>query len=175
MRDTIGTLLGKAPSEEFIEEITKSLMEYHYILGIHDLVIHNYGPSRYMASLHAEVPYDVSIMDIHEIIDKAEKEVGAKYNLYLSIHMDPVIINSPEVNELKAKVEEMLKEIKGVLSIHDFRVVGDGEEKTLIFDAVINKSYTLEEQNLVQAQINEAIHGISPKYRSIVTLDREFH
>jgi cation diffusion facilitator family transporter len=176
LRDTIGTLLGKAPSEEFVEQLIKSLKEYPYILGVHDLVIHNYGPGRYMASLHAEVPYDVSIMDIHDVIDKAEKEVGAKYNIYLSIHMDPVKINCPEVNLLKDEVEERLSKIKGVLSIHDFRVVGDGEEKTLIFDAVINKSYALEEQKkLIQGQIQEAIHTISPKYRGIVTLDREFH
>lgn len=176
LRDTIGTLLGKAPSEEFIQDLIKSLKEYPYILGVHDLVIHNYGPGRYMASLHAEVPYDVSIMDIHDVIDKAEKEVGAKFNIYLSIHMDPVKINCPEVNLLKDEVEERLSKINGVLSIHDFRVVGDGEEKTLIFDAVINKSYALEEQKkLIQDQIQEAIHAISPKYRGIVTLDREFY
>lgn len=176
LRDTIGTLLGKAPSEELVEELLKSLMGYPYILGIHDLVIHNYGPGRYMASLHAEVPYDVALMDIHDVIDKAEKEVGDKYNIYLSIHMDPVIINSPEVNKLKTKVEEMLNKIQGVLSIHDFRVVGNGEEKTIIFDAVINKAYDSQEQkNLIQAQIQEAIYSISPKYRGIVTLDREFY
>ncbi|MFL0248347.1 cation diffusion facilitator family transporter [Candidatus Clostridium stratigraminis] len=176
LRDTIGTLLGKAPSEEFVEELIKSLKEYPYILGVHDLVIHNYGPGRYMASLHAEVPYDVSIMDIHDVIDKAEKEVGDKYNIYLSIHMDPVKIDCPEVNLLKDEVQERLSKINGVLSIHDFRVVGKGEEKTLIFDAVINKSYALEEQKkLIEGQIQEAINTISPKYRGIVTLDREFH
>jgi cation diffusion facilitator family transporter len=176
LRDTIGTLLGKAPSEELVEELTKGLIEYPYIIGIHDLVIHNYGPGRYMASLHAEVPYDVPIMDIHDVIDRAEKEIGDKYNLYLSIHMDPVITNSPEVDMLKTKVGETIRKIQGVLSIHDFRVVGEGEEKTLIFDAVINKSYVSQEQeNSIQLQIQDAIHLISPKYRGIVTLDREFH
>lgn len=176
LRDTIGTLLGKAPSEELVEELIKSLKEYSYILGVHDLVIHNYGPGKYMASLHAEVPYDVSIMDIHDVIDKAEKEVGAKYNLYLTIHMDPVKVNSPEVNLLKSQVEEKLSKIPGVLSIHDFRVVGNGEEKTLIFDTVIKKSYAIDAQKKeIQVQIEEAIYAISPKYRVIVTLDREFH
>lgn len=175
-RETISSLLGKAPSKELVEDIIKSLMEYPYIQGVHDLIIHSYGPGRTMASLHAEVPYNASIMDIHDIIDKAEKEVGDKYNLYLSIHMDPVKTDSPEVKALKNKVEEKLKYIEGALSMHDFRVVGNTEEKTLIFDIVIDKSFAAEEKKgFIEEQIQAAIRDISPTYKGIVTIDREFY
>lgn len=175
-KETIDTLLGKAPSQEFINELIESLLQYPYILGIHDLVIHNYGPGRYMASLHAEVPYNISVMEIHDIIDKAEKEIGEKYNLYLSIHMDPVKTDNEEVKKLKMIVEEKLSDIQGIISIHDFRVVGDSDEKTLIFDAVVDKSFASEQQKaLLRSLINDAINSISQSYTCKVTLDREFY
>lgn len=175
-REMLGTIIGKAPEKEFVEELISSVLGYEYISGVHDLVIHNYGPGRYMASLHAEVPSDISIMELHDVIDKAEKEIGERMNVYLSIHMDPIKTDSPEIEQLKEEVFGKIKEIKGILSMHDFRVVGNCEEKTLIFDVVLDKACFKEnKEKELQAQIQEAVYGINSSYRSIVTFDREFH
>lgn len=175
-RDMIQTLIGKSPDQEFVDELMKSVLSYKFISGVHDLVIHNYGPGRYIASLHAEVPWDVPIMEIHDVIDRAEKEVGKRMNVYLSIHMDPIKTDSPEIIQLKEELLENIKGIEGVLSIHDFRVVGDNEEKSLIFDMVLSKQCFKENKQLeVEAKVQKAIQGISPSYRGIITFDREFY
>ncbi|MBL4937533.1 cation diffusion facilitator family transporter [Clostridium sp. YIM B02515] len=175
-KEMVDTLLGKAPSEEFVEELKSSVLSYPYITGVHDLVIHNYGPGRYITSLHAEVPCDVSVMEIHDVIDKAEKEIGSKMNMYLSIHMDPIKIDSPDVRELKETVSKEIAQITGVLSMHDFRVVGNDENKTLIFDVVLDKAcFNDEKKELISEQIKGIISNLCSSYRSIVTFDREFY
>lgn len=175
-KETLDTILGKAPDKKMVQDITSAILSYPYIKGVHDLVIHNYGPGRYMASAHAEVPYDVPIMELHDIIDKAEKEVGELLNIYLVIHMDPVKTDSPEVIILKEKINHSLTEIQGIESMHDFRVVGDGEEKTLLFDIVIDKSKNNEndKQSIIK-QIEEQVKKIYPKYRCIITIDLDYN
>ncbi|NMF06757.1 cation diffusion facilitator family transporter [Clostridium beijerinckii] len=175
-REMLGTIIGKAPEKEFVEELKSSVISYKYICGVHDLVIHNYGPGRYMASLHAEVPSNISIMELHDVIDKAEKEIGKRMNVYLSIHMDPINTDSPEITALKEEIYEKIKVIKGIVSMHDFRVVGKSEEKTILFDVVLDKtSFKDNEKKKLQAQIQDIIYSINPSYRSIITFDREFY
>lgn len=174
-KDTLDYILGKAPDKELVRNIYTEVLGYTYITGVHDLLIHNYGPGRYMVSLHAEVPCDIPIMQIHDVIDKAEKEVGEKLNLCLVIHMDPFRRESPEIIILKNQLNEVLSVIKGIQSMHDFRVVGDVEEKTLIFDVVVEKSYYSTEYNkVILRQIEEGIKNISPQHRCIVTMDQDF-
>jgi len=175
-KETLDYLLGKAPDKLLVKNICTEVLSYKYITGVHDLVIHNYGPGRYMVSLHAEVPCDIPIMQIHDVIDKAEKEVGEKLNLYLVIHMDPFKIYSPEIITLKKQLKGVLSVIKGVQSMHDFRVVGDGEAKTLIFDVVVAKSHNnTEYKKVILKQIEQGIKQISPQHRCIVTLDQDYH
>jgi len=174
-KDTLDYILGKAPDMQLVKNIYTEVLTYTYISGVHDLLIHNYGPGRYMVSLHAEVPCDIPIMQIHDVIDKAEKEVGEKLNLCLVIHMDPFKRDSPEIIILKEQINEVLSLIKGIQSMHDFRVVGDVEAKTLIFDVVVDKAYYSTEYNkIILNQIEEGIRSISPQHRCIVTMDQDF-
>jgi len=175
-KDTLDSILGKAPDEQLIKNICKDVLTYNYISGVHDLIIHNYGPGRYMVSLHAEVPYDIPIMQIHDVIDKAEKEIGKKLNLLLVIHMDPFISDSPETKILKNQLKEVLSKVKGINSMHDFKVVGESAAKTLIFDVVVEKAYYSKEyKKIILEQINEGVSNISPEYQCRVTLDHDYH
>jgi divalent metal cation (Fe/Co/Zn/Cd) transporter len=175
-KDTLDTIIGKAPEKEFVDELINSVLSYAPITGVHDLVIHNYGPGRYIASLHAEVPYNIPVMEIHDVIDKAEKEIGHSMNVYLSIHMDPIKTDNPEIVKLREEVFEHIGKIEGVISIHDFRVVGDCDEKTLIFDAVLDKPYFAEaKEKEIKHKIETTITEMYPSYKSIINFDREFY
>ena len=128
-----------------------------------------------MVSLHAEVPYNIPVMQLHDVIDKAEKEIGEKLNLFLVIHRDPFKNDSPEIMTLKSQLNGVLSLIKGTQSMHDFRVVGDIAEKTLIFDVVVDKSYyNTEHKIVILKQIEEGIKNILPQHRCIVTLDQDY-
>lgn len=176
IKETINPLLGEAPSEELVESIKKSLLSYDEIIDTHDLIVHNYGPGRTIASIHAEVPSNLSIVKIHETIDNAEKEIGENLDILLVIHMDPVNIHCEEVKETKEFLLSILKKYSEYKSIHDFRVVGEGEIKNLIFDLVItcNKEVTkMEELKLIHNICND-IKKIHPHYNAIITIDKDF-
>ncbi|KOA19971.1 ferrous-iron efflux pump FieF [Clostridium homopropionicum DSM 5847] len=177
IKETINPLLGEAPDPELVEEIQKEVLKYNIITGVHDLVIHNYGPGRRMASLHAEVPYNLSIMKIHDVIDKAEKEISQKLNIFLVIHMDPVNIDDDEINKAKEEVADILKNFPEVKSYHDFRIVGEGEDKSLLFDVVIDKANPLNSSEARTNFINKTkseIKKIHPNYNVIITIDIDF-
>lgn len=176
VKDTLNPLLGMAPDKELVESIQKSVLSYDNICGVHDLMIHNYGPGRIIASIHAEVPCNISIVKIHEIIDKAEKEVSKELDIYLVIHMDPINTNSEDVLKDRNILDEVLKNFPIIKSIHDFRVVGEGEIKNLIFDAVIDVSHHLskdEEHKLIK-DIDNSIKKIHSKYNVIITIDKDY-
>lgn len=176
VKDTLNPLLGMAPDKELVESIQKSVLSYDNICGVHDLMIHNYGPGRIIASIHAEVPCNISIVKIHEIIDKAEKEVSKELDIYLVIHMDPINTNSEDVLNDRNILNEVLEEFPIIKSIHDFRVVGEGEIKNLIFDAVIDVSHHLskdEEHKLIK-DIDTSIKKIHSKYNVIITIDKDY-
>lgn len=176
IKDTLDPILGEAPDEELVEKITNGVLSYKYITGVHDLVIHNYGPGKFMATLHAEVPDSMSIVQIHEIIDRAEKELSSELNILLVIHMDPINTNDKEVTFAKAELERILESYPMIKSFHDFRIVGEGEAKNLIFDIVVDYSQALTEefQNNIIYQLDKDIKNIHPQYNAIVTIDRDF-
>ena len=138
VKDTISPLLGEAPDPELVKSIKEMVLSYDKILGAHDLIIHNYGPGKCMASIHAEIPSDISVVVIHEIIDKAEREISSALKIYLVIHIDPICIIEGEVKEAYEEILSLIKEYKFIESIHDFRIVGEGEVKNLIFDLVVD-------------------------------------
>ncbi|MEG1313866.1 MAG: cation diffusion facilitator family transporter [Bacilli bacterium] len=176
IKDTLNPLLGAAPDKELVVEIQKMLLDYDYIDGVHDLLVHNYGPGRIIASIHAEVPSDISVVKIHEIIDKAEKEISAALDIYLVIHMDPITTDDNEILEAKNELTEALKAVTIVKSFHDFRVVGEGENKNLIFDVVIDADHTFskdEELNL-QNEINRQLKIMHPNHNAIITVDKDY-
>lgn len=169
IKDTLNPLLGEAPDPRFVKKIGDSIMKYEYITGVHDIIVHNYGPGRCMVSVHAEVPCDISVVKIHEIIDKAEKEISKELNIFLVIHMDPINTDSEEVAYDREELLKILKNFPSVKSIHDFRVVGDGENKNLIFDVVVSDfDHTLCEE------INKSLKKLHPHYNAIITVDRDF-
>lgn len=129
-----------------------------------------------MASIHAEVPQDISIVKIHEIIDRAEKELSNELNIILVIHMDPINTNDKEVNFARKELEKIIKNYSVIKSIHDFRIVGEGEKKNLIFDIVIdyNQSLTEEFQTKIVEDLSKDIKKIHPLYDAVITIDRDF-
>lgn len=176
IKDTLNPLLGVAPDNHLVEDIQKMLLSYEHIDGVHDLLVHNYGPGRIIASIHAEVPLDISVVAAHEVIDRAEKEISSELGIYLLIHMDPVTTKDEEILSAKRELEEVLNKIPHISSFHDFRVVGEGDYKNLIFDVVVKDDFiiTKESELKLQKQINEEIKKVSPNHNAIITVDASF-
>ncbi|MEG2080363.1 MAG: cation diffusion facilitator family transporter, partial [Oscillospiraceae bacterium] len=148
LKDTIAPILGKAPDKEFVEEIEQKIMSYDGVIGVHDLIIHDYGPGRNFASAHAEVPANVDILESHDIIDNIEHVIKKEYGMLISIHLDPVIVDDDRIKFLKILVANTINEIDEVLSLHDFRVVEGPTHTNLIFDLVTPRGYSLRDYEL---------------------------
>lgn len=176
-KETLNPLLGEAPDPELVQKIQNMVLSYDNITGVHDLIIHNYGPCRCMASIHAEVPCDISIMEIHEIIDRAEREISEKLKIYLVIHMDPIAMEDEELKKDFNMVCDIIEKDERIKSIHDFRVVGQGEVKNLLFDVVIDSEKmfkTMTKHETLINDINKAVKEIHPKYNCIITVDNDY-
>ncbi|HBA49252.1 MAG TPA: cation-efflux pump [Lachnospiraceae bacterium] len=171
-RDTISPLLGQAPEPEFVNQINDIVMAHEEILGIHDLIVHNYGPGRVLISLHAEVPADGNFLALHDKIDIIEHELRDKLNCHAVIHMDPVCVGDAETVRLKALVKEYLSEINGTLTMHDFRIVAGPTHTNLIFDVVTSYDFPLSDTELV-AQIQERIQKDNPNYFAVIEVDKQ--
>lgn len=176
IKETLNPLLGEAPDPELVSEIYDRILAYPKISGIHDLIIHNYGPGRIIASLHAEIPADVDIMIIHNIIDKAEREVSRDLNIHLVIHMDPICVITDEIKETWDYVEKILREYKEIESMHDFRIIGEGENKNLIFDVVFDHSSSGNPNRVSEIieEIKDKIRKEHSEYNCIITIDYDF-
>lgn len=175
VKDTISPLLGEAPDPELVNSIKKMVLSYDNILGTHDLIIHNYGPGKCMASIHAEIPSDMSVVTIHEIIDKAEREISTALKIYLVIHIDPICIIEGEVKAAYDEILFIIGKFNYVDSIHDFRVVGEGEIKNLIFDVVVEpqKDFNISDDQLIQ-EISDGVRKYHPSYNCIITIDKHY-
>lgn len=176
VRETINPLLGEAPDPKLVKSIEDMMLSYDHIIGVHDLIVHNYGPGRCMASAHAEIPSDINIMEIHNIIDKAERDISKKLNIYLVIHMDPICLSDDEINDAYKEVSKIIKYNPLIKSFHDFRIVGEGNEKNLIFDIVVNSKYLnkISSEEKLKNEIIEAIKEIHPQYNCIITIDHDY-
>jgi len=177
IKETMNPLLGEAPEPEFVEEIKREILSYDCIIDIHDLIIHNYGPGRRMASLHAEVPCDLPFVKIHEVIDRAEREISTKHNIFLVIHMDPLNTDDEELQEAMNEMNTILKKFPEIKSFHDFRIVGEGECKNILFDIVvnINKNFDINKDGLYLInEIDKELKKLHPNYNAMITIDRDF-
>lgn len=176
VKETINPLLGEAPDQELASSIKELTLSYPSIEGVHDLIIHNYGPGRCMASIHAEIPSDINVMVIHEIIDRAEREISNKLNIYLVIHMDPICVTTTEINGTYDEVRKIIDYNPLIESMHDFRIIGEGEKKNLIFDVVVNpekiKAITTNED--LRKQLIKSITKLHPQYNCIITIDNDY-
>ena len=145
-KDTIGLLLGSPPDPELVREINEMILAQEGIVGTHDLLVHDYGPGRMMASVHAEVPDNIDIVKIHEIIDRTEKEIFKKLDVHTVIHMDPIAVNNERREALRQTVLTVVKDVNASFDIHDFRMT-DGEQViNLIFDLEVPMGYSVDEK-----------------------------
>ena len=173
-KDTLEPLIGQRVPSELYQKITDMVESYEGIVGAHDLIVHNYGPNRSMATIHAEVPNDVSIETSHEIIDRIERDAKKELNILLVIHMDPVEMRDEEVLELRDKTSHIVHALDPELHFHDFRVLKENEQKNLIFDLVVPDSYTEKDANRVMHQLIALLHEMEKNMDCIITLDRSF-
>ncbi|MEG1835903.1 MAG: cation diffusion facilitator family transporter [Oscillospiraceae bacterium] len=174
LKDTIAPILGKAPDKEFVEEIEQKIMSYDGVIGVHDLIIHDYGPGRNFASAHAEVPANVDILESHDIIDNIEHAIKKEYGMLISIHLDPVIVDDDRIKFLKILVANTINEIDEVLSLHDFRVVEGPTHTNLIFDLVTPRGYSLRDYELNKL-ICEKLSKIDERYFCVITIEHSFN
>ena len=173
-KDTLEPLIGQRVPSELYQKITDMVESYEGIVGAHDLIVHNYGPNRSMATIHAEVPNDVSIETSHEIIDRIERDAKKELNILLVIHMDPVEMRDEEVLELRDKTSHIVHALDPELHFHDFRILKENEQKNLIFDLVVPDSYTEKDANRVMHQLIALLHEMEKNVDCIITLDRSF-
>lgn len=173
-KDTLAPLIGQAIDPEVYTQINDFVKSFEGIEGTHDLIVHNYGPSRSMASIHAEVPNNVEIEKSHEVIDQIEREALRCLNLLLVIHMDPVDMEDSRVNGLKAMVEAVIEEEDSRLSYHDFRVVEGRDRINLIFDLVVPRDYKQDGQKNLKTRITEAVQLKDARCCCVITIENSF-
>ena len=173
-KDTLNEILGTPPEKKLIEDIESTILSFEEFKGIHDLIVHNYGPGRQFASVHVEVPQDSDIVKCHEQIDLCEKLVDEKLNISLVIHMDPIDVNNEAVSKAKEGIINAVKEIDGNMSVHDFRMTPAGETRTnLIFDVVVPSTVKISHEELNEI-ISEKAKKINPTYCCVITFDNDF-
>ena len=173
-KETLNSILGTPPDKQVIEDIKDNILSYNEFVGIHDLIIHNYGPGRQFASVHVEVPQDIDIVKCHEQIDLCEKQIYEKLGIELVIHMDPIDVNNEAVNFAKAKLSAALKEIDKNLTLHDFRMTPECETRTnLIFDVVLPSGFKMKNSELSE-KVNQIAKEINPTYCCVITFDHDF-
>jgi divalent metal cation (Fe/Co/Zn/Cd) transporter len=173
-RETLEPLLGQAVERDVYEKITKMVQSYDGIIGTHDLIIHNYGPTHRMATIHAEVPNNINFEAAHETIDQIERDVLEKLDIFLVIHMDPIEVNDTMVLEKKGMVLSIIKGMEEQATIHDFRIVNGEHQINLIFDLVIPYSYSKEEEQKLLIKIVEEIRKQDSRYQCIITMENTF-
>lgn len=173
-KETLMPLLGQAVDREVYNSITELVESYPNIIGTHDLIIHSYGPSHRMATIHVEVPNDINFEEIHDTIDRIERDVLEKMDIFLVIHMDPVEMNDVLVLEKKALVTDIVKSLDERASIHDFRVVRTEFQINLIFDLVVPFSYTPEEEQKLLAKVVEETRKHDSRLNCIITLENSY-
>lgn len=173
MRETIAPLLGQMPDREFIADIEHIVTSHEEIAGIHDLVVHDYGPGRQMISLHAEVPASMDVLEAHDMIDNIEKELAADLRCHATIHMDPVNTDDEFTASARQKVSELAKTFDGRITVHDFRCVRGTTHTNLIFDAVLPFDCSVKEDDF-KRQLAEKVRGIDSGFICVITIDRAY-
>lgn len=171
--ETINPLLGMAPDQEMVDQIYKKIMSYDTVLGIHDLVVHNYGPQRCFASVHVEVPASQDILISHDIIDNIERDFARDMDIHLVVHLDPIVTDDETTNLLKAQVKHIVKDISPDLSIHDFRAVVGVSHTNLIFDVCVPFSVKMSDAEIT-GLISRKVKEINPTYYTVIVVDRSY-
>ena len=173
-KETVYPLLGQPPEESFVRQLKELVMEDEHIIGIHDLIVHNYGPGRVMISLHAEVPADEDILKIHDMIDIIENDLKEQLHCEAVIHMDPLVVNDEQTNELRAAVKDIVENLEGDVSMHDFRTVIGPTHTNMIFDVLVPFDYPLTDAQ-VKEKVQESVwEQIGKEYYTVIQIDRPY-
>lgn len=172
-KETIDSLLGTPPDEEFCKKIQDIVLSHEGMIGIHDMIVHNYGPGRVFISLHAEVPSDGNFVAIHDTIDNIEHDIMNETGCLATIHMDPVDVNDEETAKMKAKVADIIKETDPVITFHDFRMVSGPTHTNVIFDIVVPHDYKLTDNEIAKV-IADKIHSHDERYFAVIDVDKDF-
>lgn len=173
IKEIIDLLLGQKPDPEFVKQIEEFAMKYETIEGIHDIMVHDYGPGRKIVSFHAEVPANSDISRAHDIIDQMEQDIFENFGCITTVHMDPIVVDDEEINQMRSFVEEIVKGINEKFSIHDFRMTDGGERVNLIFDLVITSDKNINAEEII-SKIQEEIHKINDKYYAVIKAEYSF-
>ncbi len=172
-RTTVASLLGQAPNPETVKMIEEKILSYKGIQGVHDLIVHDYGPGRCFVTAHAEVPYDVDIMESHDLIDVIEQDIKKDLGYIITLHMDPLVTDDEQTNKARAMISGIITNINPDLSFHDFRMVSGPHHTNLIFDLVIPFSSKLDAKEVIES-INNELENKDKKYYAVVTVDQSY-
>ena len=172
-KDTINPLLGQNPDPELVRNIQTTVLSHPQVTGMHDLIIHDYGPGRSMMSFHAEVPIDSDIMEAHDVIVLIERELKDRFGIETSVHMDPIATNDEQVNRVRAQVAALVQVIDPAMTIHDFRMTRGPLHTNLIFDVVVPHKCPLSDGE-VAARIEKAVKTLDDHYFVVLQLDRSY-
>ena len=173
-RETLNPLLGQPPAHEFVEKIDEIVMSHPEVCGMHDLIVHDYGPGRKMISLHAEVPAEGNILELHDVIDNIENELRRKLGCEATIHMDPIVTSDEHVSETKSAVSSLIKAIDKDLSIHDFRMVVGETHTNLIFDILAPFGFRLSDEELLTEVLKEVREHFGENYYVVTKVDHSY-
>ena len=172
-QDTLNPLLGQSPDPELVRDIEKTVLAHPQVLGIHDMIIHDYGPGRSMMSLHAEVPAGSDIMEVHDEIDAIERELKAKYHIEASIHMDPIVTGDATISKARQMVLDLVRQVDPAMTIHDFRMTSGPRHRNLIFDVVVPYSVKRTDEE-VRREIEKKIRSADPNSFAVIQIDRAY-
>lgn len=173
IKETVDLLLGMKPDPEFIRDIEEEAKKYDMISGIHDIMVHDYGPGRKIVSFHAEVPADGDICKVHDIIDQMEQDLFEKFNCITTIHMDPIVVDNKEINDMRDFTEKIVKELNSEFSIHDFRMTDGGKRVNLIFDLVVPRDKEYDKEEIIK-NVQQKIHEKDKKYFAVIKVETSY-
>lgn len=172
-KDTINPLLGESPDPELVKQLRELVLSHPQVVGMHDLIIHDYGPGRRLCSFHAEVPQDADILDAHDAIDHIEREIKEKFGIETTVHMDPIATADEKVNQLRRQVADLARVVEPEMTIHDFRVVRGPTHTNVIFDAVVPHKCRLTDEEVLQ-RLRQAVSALDPTYQAVIQIDRAY-
>ncbi len=170
-RETISPLLGQPPDAAYVKRVENIVLESGEIIGVHDLIVHDYGPGRLMISLHAEVPADGDMIHLHDAVDNIEKKLRTELGCEAVIHMDPIVINDERTNRLRAQTEALVRGIDERLSVHDFRVVPGHTHTNLVFDVVVPYGFPRTDED-VKSEIERLVETLDGNCFAVVDIDK---
>ena len=172
-RDSLSPLLGQSPDPEFVQEITQTVLAHPEVVGIHDLIVHDYGPGQRMISLHAEVRADEDILVIHDVIDRIEMELRGRFRCETTIHMDPIAVDDEATASMRARVEQAVHGVDPALSIHDFRMVVSPTHTNLIFDVCVPHRFRMTDAQVSRA-VHDAVRRLDGPYFAVIRVEHGY-